>query len=99
MKRLFAFLFAVVAFVACEDLPPEAPPEAPSISIKTAKPSAFLDAGGEAVVEFVVSESWVVEIDTASAEEWVTVDPMSGVAGNAKITITAAPNDTYDKRV
>ena len=98
MKRLFAFLFAVVAFVACEDLPPEAPPEAPSISIKTAKPSAFSDAGGEAVVEFVVSEDWVVEIDASRADKWLTVEPMSGMAGNAKITITAAPNDTYDNR-
>ncbi len=98
MKRLFAFFFAVVAFVACEDVPPETPPETPSISIKTAKPSAFSDAGGEAVVEFVVSEDWVVEIDATRAEEWVTVEPMSGVAGNAKITITAVPNDTYDNR-
>ena len=98
MKRLFAFLLTVMAFVACEDLAPDAPPVPPTITIETPEPSAIPDEGGEAVVEFVAPEPWVIEIDATRAEDWVTVEPMSGEAGNAKITITTKPNDTYEDR-
>ena len=98
MKRLFAFLFVVVAFVACTEDAPETPSVPPTITIETPEPPAISDEGGETVVEFVAPEPWVVEIGTTRAEEWITVEPMSGEAGNAKITITTTPNDTYDDR-
>ncbi len=98
MKKLFAFLFVAAAFVACTEDAPETPPVPPTITIETPEPEAIPDEGGEAVVEFVAPEPWVIEIDATRADEWVTVEPMSGDAGNAQIKITTAPNDTYDDR-
>ena len=98
MKKLFAFLFVAVAFVACTEDTPETPPVPPTITIETPEPEDIPDEGGEAVVEFTAPEPWVVEVATTRADDWVKVEPMSGDAGNAQITITTTPNDTYDDR-
>lgn len=102
MKRLFAFLFTVVAFAACEDVSIETPPEIPTtpskITIVTPQPTIISDEGGEAVVEFVAPEPWVIKIDDTNSADWMEVEPMGGNAGSTKITITAEPNSAYDKR-
>lgn len=98
MKRFLAFLCAVSAFVACTDDTPETPPVPPTITIETPEPEDIPDEGGEAVVEFTAPEPWVVEVATTRTDDWVKVEPMSGDAGNAQITITTTPNDTYDDR-
>ena len=108
MKRFFAFLCAAAMIVACtepitEDPPvtPETPetPAAPEITIEEETPPSFTNEGGESVIEFTAPEPWVIEIENITrAEDWITVEPMSGDAGQASITITTTPNDTYDDR-
>lgn len=103
MKRIFSALailaVSFLAFSACDEV--ELPGE---FSIPDAESQQFFNSGvqfkaaGESGdqsirVSFVAPEAW-----TASAEEetkgvpWLTVDPSSGPAGKAEITITAKGN-------
>ena len=59
----------------------------PDITLKTTAVS--LDSDGTAQsLKFVAKEAWEV----SSADSWITMDPMSGEAGDITVTVTAEPN-------
>lgn len=71
-----------------------------NIIIEKAEVASY-KSGGEEVVAFTSEEDWTVEVITStvrSSEDWCSVYPTSGNAGDAEITITTQPNDTDEDR-
>lgn len=50
-------------------------------------------------LSFSASADWSVSLsETKAVPDWLTVEPMSGKAGQATLTITAQPNENYEDR-
>ena len=103
MKKLFLFLASIVFVVACTENEPDGgdptpQPQKPSITIAANTVSSFNDDGGESLISFTASEAWSAEISNSSDNDWLSIYPTSGVAGNATITLTVEPNDAPDDR-
>ncbi|MFR9648729.1 MAG: BACON domain-containing protein, partial [Rikenellaceae bacterium] len=48
---------------------------------------------------FIAPESWYIDInEITKSESWITVEPMSGPAGYAELTITASANSSGEAR-
>lgn len=58
----------------------------------------FTTEGGSIIVTFTSSDAWTAEVINNRADEWCSISPASGSAGDAKITITTTVNDTTDDR-
>ena len=58
----------------------------------------FSDKGDVEKVSFTATSDWNISVSATRAGAWYSVSPTSGKAGNATITITTQPNDTYDDR-
>lgn len=94
-----------MAFVACSDSGTDnggggggqETPKQPEITLSTTAAN-FTTDGGSDVITFTSSEAWTAEVINSRADEWCTIDPKSGVAGSAKITVTTTANDTPDDR-
>ena len=102
MKKLLLYLFAIMAFVACTDSgdnenPNNSKPNAPEITLDTAAAN-FTTEGGSTIVTFTSSDAWTAEIINSRADEWCSISPASGSAGNARVTITTTVNDTTGDR-
>ena len=102
MKKLLLYLFAIMAFVACTDSSDNenhnnSKPNAPEITLDTAAAN-FTTEGGSTIVTFTSSDAWTAEIINSRADEWCSISPASGSAGNARVTITTTVNDTTDDR-
>ena len=106
MKRFFYTLFVVLAFVACSESDVDnggtnssgqTPSKQPEITLSTTA-TDFSTDGGSNVITFTSSEAWTAEIVNSRADEWCSIDPTSGPAGSAKITVTTTANDTPDDR-
>jgi hypothetical protein len=92
IKHLFLFVaMAAAMVVSCGE---KEEPIVPEITIATANIPAISDEGGSFTVSFTSSLDWTVTKDA----NWISVNPTSGSAGQATITITAQPNSTYDER-
>ena len=106
MKRFFYTLFAILAFVACSESDVDnggnngggqTPPKQPEITLSTAA-ADFSTDGGSNVITFTSSEAWTAQVVNSRADEWCSIEPTSGPAGSAKITVTTTANDTPDDR-
>ena len=106
MKRFFYTLFAILAFVACSESDVDnggnngggqTPPKQPEITLSTTA-ADFSTDGGSNVITFTSSEAWTAEVVNSRADEWCSIEPTSGPAGSAKITVTTTENDTPDDR-
>ncbi|MBO5043930.1 MAG: DUF4932 domain-containing protein [Alistipes sp.] len=106
MKRFFYTLFAILAFVACSESDVDnggnsgggqTPPKQPEITLSTTA-ADFSTDGGTNVITFTSSEAWTAEVVNSRADDWCSIDPTSGPAGSAKITVTTTANDTPDDR-
>ena len=106
MKNLLTYLFAILALVACSDSGTESGgnggggqeiPKQPEITLSTTA-ADFSTDGGSNVITFTSSEAWIAEIVNTRADDWCSIEPTSGPAGSAKITITTKENDTPDDR-
>lgn len=102
MKKILFSLIAIMAFVACTDRggnenPNNSKPNAPEITLDTAAAN-FTTEGGSTIVTLTSSDAWTAEVINNRADEWCSVSPTSGSAGDAKITITTTVNDTTDDR-
>ena len=56
------------------------------------------DQGGTSDVEFVASEPWSISLASTRANDWCNIEPMSGDAGDAEVTVTTTPNTTGETR-
>lgn len=106
MKRFFYTLFAILAFVACSESDVDnggnngggqTPPKQPEITLGTTA-ADFSTDGGSNVITFTSSEAWTAQVVNTRADDWCSIDPTSGPAGSAKITVTTTENDTPDDR-
>ena len=106
MKRFFYTLFVVLAFVACSESDVDnggtnSSGQTPSIQPEITLSNATIDFstdGGSNVVTFTSSEAWTAQVVNSRADDWCSIEPTSGPAGSAKITITTKENDTPDDR-
>ena len=80
----------------CKDNKQPVEPEVKgSITLQGEASVVISDEGGSAQIAFIATADW-----TATTEdEWLTVTPRSGQAGETGITVTAPRNDSYDERV
>lgn len=106
MKKFFYTLFAILAFVACSESDVDngdnngggqTPPKQPEITLSTTA-ADFSTDGGSNVITFTSSEAWTAEFVNSRADDWCSIEPASGPAGSAKITVTTTANDTPDDR-
>lgn len=91
-KYLLALVAALAALYGCSDLGFSQEGEIKFSSGKDVyeiKPE-----GGKETVRFSSALEWNIEF----SEEWLTVDPMEGGPGTAKITISAEANETSEAR-
>ena len=90
LNRLFTLCAVVaVAAAACQEEPlPDAVTPA-SIEIPV------LSVGGETTISFNANCAWTASSDAS----FVSVSPESGEAGDANLTLSVTPNDTFEERV
>ena len=106
MKRFFYTLFSVLVFAACSESDVDngdnngggqTPPKQPEITLSTTA-ADFSTDGGSNVITFTSSEAWTAQVVNSRADDWCSIEPSSGSAGSAKITVTTTENDTPDDR-
>ncbi|GEM_PF-7042884 len=83
---IFSAVAVLIAFTACQ-------PDPDSLSLTDDGISAPV-AGVEKTFSFTTNVDW----SAVSSDPWVSVSPASGTAGEAKITVKVAANDTYEDR-
>lgn len=99
-KPLYLLLMMPIAlFWACKENEPNPPVEPPvivgEITLQSTDPVVLSDEGDSKQVSFGATLAWTA----ASADAWLTVEPRSGVAGEAlTVTVRAAANGAYDPR-
>lgn len=104
MKNLnltFAVLLSTILFISCDKLEnifeEEGDSNNPQIEMNTQE-VLFNTDGGNNTFSFTTNESWTAQVINSRADNWCSIEPTSGAAGNAKITVTTTANDTYDDR-
>ena len=104
MKRLFCCIGLILIIAACSKVEEgnensTQKPETPKAEIKIDDTSAdFTSEGGSEVVAFKSSGAWTAEVINSRADSWCSVNPTSGAAGDAKVTVSTKANDTPDDR-
>ena len=92
-KYLFTLLAVIASIIGCDDIGTQPTGEiqlaSSSKDVLNVKPE-----GGKETVRFSSALEWNIEF----SEEWLTVDPMEGGPGTAKITISAEANETSEAR-
>ena len=94
MKKIFFFLAIAVAAIACT--PEET--VTPEVKVTTEGTLVIEQAGGEALIDFDANVDWTAEFKDASAADWCSLSPKSGVAGPGKVKVTAIENATNNNR-
>lgn len=105
MKRFLLYLLAVATIVACSKSDDvgggnnnnNETPKQPEITLSTTA-ADFSTDGGTNVITFTSSEAWTAQVVNSRADDWCSIEPTSGPAGSAKITVTTTENDTPDDR-
>ena len=49
-------------------------------------------------IEFNATSAWNIEVFSEGSDDWIIVEPENGKAGNAKVSVTIAPNNWYPAR-
>lgn len=100
-ELLLMTVFVVVTMTGCSNNDP-ASDSSDESAIKfpesTTPAPTITEKGGSVQLDFTASHPWNVSVINTRADSWLSVYPTSGDAGNAKITVTAEVNDTYDDR-
>ena len=103
MKQILLYLLAITTIIACsksDEVEEENNNETfkqPEITLDVTALSFSTD-GGSKEITFTSSEVWTAEVINSRADNWCTINPTSGAAGNATITVTTEPNDMSDDR-
>lgn len=90
-NKFFAILLVAFAAFACKE--PETPTTL-ALGTETDANITLATAGGTKTIAFTTNVAWSAVSDV----EWLTIDPASGVAGDAQVTLTVAENKTFDVR-
>ena len=92
MKKIALLLIAAVAAFACQ----KPATEAPEITVKTTDLTIPVDGTEDMVVAFNAPEAWTAAIK--ETQDWCSIAPSSGAAGDASITVIALENEGKDER-
>ena len=100
MKKFLLCLLALVAVVACSKGEGEEQGGAQNKQelVLDTSSADFTSDGGSCTISFTTNGAWTAQIINSHADEWCSVSPMSGDAGNSSITITAQPNNATEDR-
>ncbi len=111
MRKIFSMFLAACLFVACgggDDsgsnpggggtTPTPQPQSQINFSGSTTPAPTFSVEGGETAVTFTASDSWTASVANTRSGNWCSVNPTSGAAGSATITVKTTANDTPDDR-
>lgn len=102
-RLLTVILLAVMCagFISCGDDELKEEPQEPITDEITISNASFdFEAnGGEETLSFSTNRDWTVSLaNTANGENWCTVTPLNGKAGDNNIQIRVAANKGYDDR-
>ena len=93
-KYLTLLLFPLALTFSCERPEPEPEPVKGAITLKTEDAIILSDEGDNKQAAFSATLDWTA----SSSESWLTVEPRSGKAGDAAISLKAGANAAYDPR-
>lgn len=95
MKKYLTLLLIPLALtVSCKEPEPQPEPVKGAITLKTDASLILSDEGESKQVAFSATLDWTA----TSSEAWLTVEPRSGQAGEATVTLKAGANAAYDPR-
>ncbi len=96
-------VIAATIFTACSE-EPDLTKKTPTEEIisfeggETPKPVISSD-GGQTTIYFTAAKPWTATVNTSrDGDDWISVSPTSGEAGNAEIHIITLKNESYDER-
>ena len=94
MKKILFLSLILLGLTACDKDKPVVKPVEGKISLKSETTIVLSDDADSKQATFSATLAWTA----ASSESWLSVEPRSGEAGDATITISAAKNENYDPR-
>ena len=95
MKKIALFIAVAIAAIACK------PEEkiVPEVNLLTDQATLVIPTeGGDVQIAFDANVEWTAALKDASAADWCTITPASGVAGSTSIKFIALENQTNDNR-
>ena len=96
MKKIALFLMAAFAFAACEE---EFVPHLDFPPTEVTIPTAGTENLEEPVtVAFTANAAWTAALTGEGVEEWLSISPKEGQAGDAVITLAALANTSKENR-
>ena len=97
MKKIALFLMAAVAVIACnkEEFVPHADFPPTEVTIPTAGTD---DLAEPLTFNFSANAAWTASLTGENVQEWLSISPKSGAAGDAAIKFTAAANTDKENR-
>ena len=95
-KYLYLLVIAILAIISCEkpEIEPEQDPVVGKITLKSDATIVLSDEGSSEQVEFTATLDW----KAVSDQEWLTVTPKAGLAGDASVTMSAEKNTLEESR-
>ena len=84
----------LLVLASCEKPEPEPEPVVGKITLSTESELVFSDEGESQQVAFEATLEW----EAASDQDWLTVEPKAGQAGEAAVTLRAAQNTVEEPR-
>ena len=93
-KLLYLLVMPLLAIVSCEKPEPEPEPVVGKITLSTESELVFSDEGESQQVAFTATLDWAATSD----QDWMTVEPKSGQAGEAAVTLRASKNTSDEPR-
>lgn len=99
-RLFFIALASLFAFSHCSKDSGLTPPPGKEAEITLDVAELTLpDVNAQSALAFYSSADWTIDLsDTKGVEEWLSVEPRSGAAGQASVAVTAQPNEGYDDR-
>ena len=96
MKRIALFMAIAIAAIACD------PEEqiVPEVTVHTDEATLVIPTeGGDVQIAFDANVEWTAALKEATAADWCTITPSTGVAGSTSLKVIALENTTNDNRV
>lgn len=99
-RLFFIALASLFAFSHCSKDSGLTPPPGKEAEITLDVADLTLpDGNAQSTLAFYSSADWTIDLsDTKGVEEWLSVEPRSGAAGQANVAVTAKTNEGYDDR-
>ncbi|MBR6362928.1 MAG: hypothetical protein IKR88_06580, partial [Bacteroidales bacterium] len=97
LLSLLALLSFAVASCGQEPIVPDKPQPKGEIKLASGSKATVGPEGGSVNISFTASDDWTVEPSNDRAS-WIGINPSSGSAGSATVTVSIDPNETPDER-